>query len=374
MQVRERPRRHRGRRTAIGVAALVGILTTTAACADTADESSQPAGSARATPSHRPSGSAAPSPTPSPPPDADTIIRTGHLYSYAPGVAGSVLTVWQTCTDDEVRVCHSAWQVQAAGGTHRGLVAGDSPGAYTAGDAFVVKAWNSRGAVVATDGTVTPLVEGAPRPVTSGDALLSGRKGLLVVDPRTARTWPLPRENGVDRWDRGTVAEDGTAWASAAVGGQVWLGWNRGGSWRHHVMLADQPRSLPGYVAVAGDHVASISGYDGATILPVADLAVTTDGGATWRDLHQRDLPFTYVDAMAATSGGTLYVVTAGAEHLFRSTGTTWTRFTEVPNPHRLDVLVPAGDRVLAQGGTYDNPELFALDDSGHATPVPLTR
>jgi photosystem II stability/assembly factor-like uncharacterized protein len=231
--------------------------------------------------------------------------------------------------------------------------------------------------VVATDGTMTPLVDGAPRPVRSGDALLYSRRGLLVVDPRAARTWPLSRDNGVDRWDTGMVAGDGTTWASAAVDGQVWLGWNRGGSWRHHVMPADQPPSLPGYIAVAGDHVVSISGYDGATILPVADFAVTTDGGTTWRDLHRHDLPFTYVDAMAATDGGTLYLVTEdghGGRGLLRTTDRTWTRFTETPNPHHLAVLVPAGDHVLAQGGSYDAPALFALDDSGRSTAVPLTR
>jgi hypothetical protein len=382
MQVRERPRHHRRRRTAIGVAALLSVLAglTAAACSDTRGSggSAQPVRSAPATPSPRPSGSAAPSPTPSPAPDADTIIRSGHLYSYASGAAGSVLTVWQTCTDDEPSVCHAAWQVQAATGTHRGLLPGDSPSAYAAGDAFVVKAWNSKGVLVTAQGAVRQLVDGKPGEVTPDDALVPGRHGLYVADPRTATLWPLPRPAGAGGFGSVVVAPDATTWASMSVGGEVWLAWTSGGTWQHHVMPADEPHDdLPAYVAVAGDHVAGVSGYDGATILPVADLAVTADGGKTWRDLHQRDLPFTYVDAMAATAGGTLYVVTEdghGGRGFFRTTDRTWTRFAELPNPHHLEVLEPAGDHVLAQGGSYEDPALFLLDDRGHSTPVPLAR
>jgi len=326
-------------------------------------------------PTPAPSGSAAPTPSPDPAPDADTIVRTGHLVSYAPGAAG-VLTVWQTCSEGEPSVCHAAWQLQTSHDTHRELAPGEAPSAHAAGNGFVLTAWNRRGSVIAND-RVTALVDGTAGPVTSADALVPTRRGLVVVDPRTARSWPLTREAGVDRWDIGMIAEDGTTWASAVVGGDVWLGWNRGGSWRHHVMPADQSPSLPGYIAVAGTHVASVSGFDGATILPVADLAVTSDGGSTWRDLHQRDLPFRYVDAMAATTGGTLYVLTEdghGGRGLFRSTDTSWTRFAEMPNPDHLEALVPSGDHVLAQGGSSDAPALFALDDAGHSTPVALSR
>lgn len=372
-----RAKRRRRRGVLSAAATTLGVLALVATGAALAGHDRDAAPPVVEPSTQVPSGSAGPSRTPDPAPDADIIVRTGHLVSYAPGADGALLTVWQTCTSDELQVCHAAWQVQTADGVRRGLAPGDGPSAISAGGAFVLKDWNRSGTVIAADGTVTALLDGSPRPVTSGDALLYGRKGLLVVDARTARTWPLSRDQGVDRWVTGTVAEDGTAWATAAVGGEVWLGWNRGGSWRHHVMPADQPRSLPGYLAVAGDHVASVSGYDGATILPVADFAVTTDGGSTWHDLHQRDLPFTFVDAVAATAGGTLYVITEdghGGRGFFRTTDRTWTHFAEVPNPHHLDVLVPAGDRVLAQGGSDDSPALFALDDSGRATPVPLTR
>jgi hypothetical protein len=80
---------------------------------------------------------------------------------------------------------------------------------------------------------------------------------------------------------------------------------------------------------------------------------------------------------LAATSGGTLYVIGEdghGGVDLFRTTDATWTRFVVVPNPERISALQPAGAGVLAQGGSYDDPALFTLDDAGHATPLPLTR
>jgi hypothetical protein len=311
--------------------------------------------------------------------DAAGVILGGGLVSYAAGPDGSVLTVWKACGEADGSTCRSAWQLQTDHDTYQGLAQGDTPVAHSAGDAFVVKAWNSKGVVVAADGTVRPLSAGEPGELTPDDALVPGRNGLLVADARTATTWPLPRPAGVERWTQPVVSTDGTIWGSTLVGDQVQVWWTGDATatsgWQHRSLPGDQPGSdLPGYTAVAGQHVATMSGSDGATILPVVDFAVTTDGGATWRDLRRGDVPFDSVDAMAATSGGTLYVVTAGGEHLFRTTDDTWTRFVEMPNPDHIDALVPAGDRVLAQGGSYDSPVLLELDTEGHATKVPLAR
>ena len=230
--------------------------------------------------------------------------------------------------------------------------------------------------VVGADGVVRPVVDGVPRPARAGDVVVSAENRLLLVDPRTGQSWPLPPAQGVDRWHQGLVSPDGTLWATALVGGQVWLAWSTdGASWQHHAMPGDRVgNDIPGYLAAGGDHVASVSGSDGATVLPVVDFAVTTDDGRTWTDLDRQDVPFDTVDAMAATSGGTLYVVTAGGEHLFRSTDDTWRHFTELPNPDHVDVLVPAGDRVLARGGSWDAPVLHSYDSSGDATTVTVTR
>jgi hypothetical protein len=382
-QVVGRARQQRRRRVvaAATVTAAAVVAVVVGAALGTGDQQSTPTPSKPSVspvPPPDPSGSSAPTTAPDAAVDPDTIIRTGHLASFAAGPGGSLLTVWQACTEGELLVCHAAWQLDTPHGMHRGLASGDSPVVHAAGNAFVVKAWNRTGIVVSADGSVRSVVDSGPGANTRDSALVYGRSGLLVVDGRTARAWPLPRIDGLERWNTGVITSDGTTWTTGTVDGAVWVAWLTGNTWQHHVMPAPQGTGqLPGYVAAAGDHVASVSGYDGATILPVADLAVTTDAGQTWTDLHQSDLPFTYVDAIAATPGGTLYVLTEdghGGRGLFRSIDRTWTRFAQVPDAHHLEVLEPAADGVLAQGGTNNDPELFTLDDAGRATPVPIAR
>lgn len=370
-------RAHRRRRrqvltTATAVAAVV-VVVATGAVLTVGDRSTAPA---PMDPSPSPSGSAAPSPAPDPAPDVDTIVRDGTLYSVAAGEDDALLTVWQLCDDGEAADCVSAWQLESASGVRRGRAPGDGPVVHGGADGYVVKAWNRKGIVVGADGSVRPVVDGDARPARAGDVVVSADNRLLLVEPRTGESWPLPPAQGVDRWDQGVVGPDGTLWATALRGNEVWLAWSTdGASWQHHVMPGDRPgNDLPGYVAAAGEHVASVSGSDGATIFPVVDFAVTSDGGRTWTDLGRQDLPFGTVDAMAATSDGTLYVATAGGEQLFRSTDDTWRRFAEMPNPDRVDVLVPAGDHVLARGGSRDAPALLSYDADGQVTPIPLSR
>jgi hypothetical protein len=373
-QVVGRARRQRRRRvatvgavtvTAVGVAAVAAL--TTMGDRSSAPQPVKPSPTATASPSPEPSG-----------PSAVDIIRTGRLLSYAGGPGASLFTVWQACAASDETDCDNAWQLQTSNGVHQGLVGGDSPSVQVADGAFLVSSWDRRGVLVDDQGSTRTITKVASSTVSTGDVFIGG-KSLQVVDPGTGTFWPLGTAPDQGTWTQAAVAADGAMWAMSFRGNNLPIIWGRGGAagsgWRQHVLAStDAHDSLPGYLAVAGGHVAALSGYDGATVLPVADLAVTADGGRTWTDLHQSDLPFKYVDAMAATSGGTLYVVTPGGEHLYRSSDASWTRFTEVPNPTRADSLVAAGDHVLARGGTVDAPVLVALDDVGHAKPVPITR
>jgi len=316
------------------------------------------------------------------PADPRTVISEGHMDAYAGTANGAVLTLWRSCVDPDTNEhCSVAWQLNKGLATSVGLAdeAGDRPNAYAAGDSFVIWSEDRIGFLVDLDGRTHEL-----KPATAGgepaadQVVVTRGNGLVVVDPASATFWALPAAPGVAQNAQAVISGNGTTWAIATAEHQeTWIAWRPDSTslWQHHAMPADHPGStLPGYLAVSDEHVAAVSGADGATILPIVDFAVTIDGGRTWTDLRQADLPFTTVDAMAATTGGTLYVVTAGGEHLYRSSDSSWTHFKELPNPDRVDVLVSAGDRVVAKGGTYKKPTLIEYDDAGNATDLIASR
>ncbi|MGY2873895.1 hypothetical protein ACVW00_001085 [Marmoricola sp. URHA0025 HA25] len=365
--------RRRRRRTVLGTAA--GTAAVVAAVAGGALFGNGETGSAPqpAKPSPSAGRTAAPAAA-----DAARIVGTGGLLSYAGGADGSLLTVWRACSAAGETDCDSAWQLQVGGHVTQGLVKEDNPSVQAGTGGFVIGSWHRLGIVVDEQGQVRQIQRVGSGTVAPGDVFVQVRQALLV-DPRTATAWQLATTPDLGNWVQASVAGDGSIWAMRERGHDLPMVWSKtlspASPWKQHLMTStDTHDSLPGYLATSGDHVAALSGFDGATVLPVADLAVTADGGATWTDLHQSDLPFRYVDSMAATSGGTLYVVTPAGEHLYRSTDASWTRFTEVPNPTRADTLVAAGDRVLARGGTFEDPVLVALDSAGHSTPVPVAR
>ncbi|RNM17184.1 hypothetical protein [Nocardioides pocheonensis] len=369
---RAKRRRRRGALgAAAGTAAVVAVVVAGVSLV-TGDQDAEPR-PAKPTVSHR-SGTATPAAV-----DPGTVVRTGGLLSYAAGPDGSLLTVWKACPTEDESACDLAWQLEAGGDIHRGLLSGDLSSASAGAAGFVVASWRHRGVVIDLHGRSRPIVPAASGKVRPGDVFIRDGKDLVLVDPRTATSWALPTEPDRGAWVQASVADDGSIWAMTTRGHDLPMLWSKEPSaqspWRQHLMQSSDPHdALPGYLATSGRHVAALTGYDGATVLPVADLAVTSDGGQTWVDLHQSDLPFQYVDSMAATSGGTLYVVTPAGEHLYRSTDDSWTRFAEVPNPAAVGTLVPAGDHVLARGGSFEAPTLVALDDAGQATPVPLAR
>jgi hypothetical protein len=373
-----RPRRRRTlARIAVGAVTLAGAVATAAALIP---------GDRDAAPSPgRPSvGGATPSPSPTPGPEpardeqqrASAVVRDGRLVSYAVNARGSLMTVWQSCRSwTEESACRTAWQLQSHAGVHRGLVRGNFAGAHAAGDYVAVTSWNRRGVVVDDDGRSRPLRAVRSGEVVVGDALVRLGKSLGVVDPVAATYWPLPAD-GPDGWVDGAITADGTVWATSAHPApiDVRLSWLAPGAttptWLHHTFSTTFHDGVsPGPLAVAKEHAAAPSMHDGVDVATYGRFAVTVDGGATWSDLRPSDLPFDNVDAMAATSGGTLYVASLddhGHDRLFRSTDSSWTRFSEVRGAPEVSQLVQAGDQVVARGGTLDQAEIYRLDDAGH--------
>jgi hypothetical protein len=309
---------------------------------------------------------------------AGQVVHDGRLVSYAVNGHGSLLTVWQRCGSwEEASDCRTAWQLQGRVGTERGLVRGNFAGADAAGDFVVVTSWRRPGVLVDDRGRTRPLRDVASGTLAAADALVRLGKSLGVVDPVTAESWPLPAPVGVDGWVEGAIAPDGTVWATASVPAppiDVRVSWLPPGTthWQHHTISTSfEDGPAPGPLAVSRDRVATASMHDGVDVATYGVFAVTTDAGATWSDLRPHDLPFDNVDAMAATSSGTLFVASQGrhgADRVFRSTDGTWRHFARVPEAAGAFDLVAAGDRVVARRGTPNRPELLTLDDAGQVT------
>ncbi len=323
--------------------------------------------------------SSAPAPTPAPTPagapTAVDVVRHGALTGVAADDAGDVMSVWQWCRHASSR-CWHAWRLVPAGGgaLTGGLDRGLAPTAYAAAGAFVLRRWDRHGEVVAPDGSSTPLTDVPAGSPAAGDVVVRTRQGLAVADPETSSEWPIPHPRGVDGWAEGTISSTGTAWllAHGAGPGAVELYRTTDGrDWTRTVVSDDRAGGdVPGRVVSSGDRVAVLATYDGATVAPVGTLAVTTDGGAHWRRLGRRNLPFDTVDELAATRDGTLFVSSAEGEHLFRSADDTWTRFVPVRRGDRVSHLTPLSHGLLAAQGTYRHWRAVTFDDRGQRSPA----
>lgn len=368
-------RRRRNNLVAVAAATLAVVaVVTTGAVATLGDGQASPAPMEPP----GPSDTAAPqTPDPATTADATRIARDGRLVSHA-AVGRSLLTVWELCGRGAARNrCRYAWQLQSRSGIHRGLAPG-SMGGHAAGEAFVLPSWDGPGILVDLDGRTRTLHQTAPGPAGPGDALVRLPQGYGLVDPASAEYWALPGTAGVEGWGDAAMAPDGTVWATTSPPSPttlVQVSWLVPGttSWQHHT-ISPSPSSAGGFstgpVAVAGDHVAALAMHEGVDVVRFGTFALTTDGGASWSELSAADLPFDTVDAMAATSGGTLYVASSdrtGEDRLFRSTDTTWRHFAEVPDARGSYRLVAAGPQVVAVRGTPDRSEVLTLDDAGHA-------
>jgi len=299
---------------------------------------------------------------------AAQIVRQGSLETWAAG-DGRVLTVWRACVRDGTH-CRFAWHL----GSTNGLTgSGDrGPDVVAAEGGFVLTAGTATGLLVRDDGTAARLVPVDSLASTAGDVVVRSDRGPRLVDPRTARSGRLTPPAGSDGLAGATATPDGTVWALPAWSGpgRVEVARLRDGTWRSHPV--DDPSStaeVPAFLAVAGDRVAALSSYDGATVAPVGVLAVSTDDGSTWTHLARGDVPFAAVDSMAATDDGVLVVAEPDGT-VWRSTDATWRSFARVTGAGRVGGLVPAGAGVLGRAaGATDR--LVLVDGAGTARPVP---
>jgi hypothetical protein len=315
-------------------------------------------------------------PEPVHPGPVETIIRTGTLNSYAGLADGSTLTIWEHCRANKTH-CRSAWLLRHGSSMHSGLIKGRDPAAYAAGDRFVVSSWARLGFVVSTDGSTRPLSRGSFD--FTPDAFVQGRSGVLAVDTGTGRAAPLPHPSNVDGVAEATLAGDGSVLALPLLAGPGKVSLARLDN--DHWSTTPVPSGdLPGILAVSGGHAAALISSDGATVLPVETLAVSTDDGKHWTMLGKADVPFKEVDSMAAV-GDVLFVATPTGL-LYRSTGSDWTHFTRVDTP-TVTGLVPAGTRVLGQltdiGGTSGfqqtpTDQLVSYDSQGKHQLLPDQR
>ena len=346
-----RSRRRRRLRAGAAVVVLVAVAGGTAVLTRTGPDAAPP-------PATRPTARHS----------AAQVVREGTLQGWAAG-DGRVLTVWGACGPDGTR-CRFAWHLASANGLLRPV--GRVPDVVAADGGFVLTAGTASGLLVRDDATTARLVPEGGRGAAAGDVVVPSDRGPRLVDPRTAGSRRLAPPAGAEGLSVATTAPDGTVWALPAWSGpgRVEVAWLRDGTWRSHpVDDSSSTTEVPGFLAVAGERVAALSSYDGATVAPIGVLAVSTDDGGTWTHLTRRDVPFGTVDSMAATDDGVLFVAEPGGT-LWRSTDGTWTTFARVTGAGRVGGLVPAGADVLGRAaGTTDRLVLVAGD--GTARPVP---
>ena len=205
-------------------------------------------------------------------------------------------------------------------------------------------------------------------------ASTDSRRAVVLSATRS----PVSRPNGVRRWQTVTTDGAGGLWAFAFGDGtpgpmDVWHSPD-GTAWSSsRIQLPLSDTAFPAYLEADGTHAAALAGYDGATLLPVAALAVTADAGRGWAILGADDVPFTFVDGMATAPDGSLYVLgetdrRGAVTALFRSTDDLWTTFAKVDLPGGLQPssITRTADGVVVDGGSG----YVVLGDGGTAGPV----
>lgn len=312
-------------------------------------------------------------PTPDARFEAEQIIAEGTLVSFAGTDSGSLLTVWETCESQFETDCGHAWrlgtgpQPQATGMVGRGDVHVD---VFASGDGFLLTPPTGQhtGTLIAQDGTASrqsmDCADGAWS-IPTEPGRLAWTEGLSYVDTVTGTICPTSRLGGRPL-AQGVFTADGTLWAlvdNETGPDTLTIGRFDGVEWQYHDFAA-QSGSWTSVIAAAGSIVVVLQANPEPSPRPdqLVGFAVTTDGGATWseildRDVLERDLPFsTYTDpdpdawfsgyTSMAFAGPVLYVAD-GRGDLWRSTDLS--TFNPVDVEGAVSDLKSAGDAVIAR-------------------------
>ncbi len=342
-------------------------------------------------------------PTPSPRLEAEQIIAEGRLESFAASESGTLLTLWGTCDFLETD-CGYAWRL-GEGSQPRATGVIDPGGAgvtapIASGDGFILTParGGDLGIRIAKDGTASPLsmaCRGAGWSTPTGPGRLIWVAGLQFADTVAGTICPTSRLGGPSL-AKGVFTPDGALWAlvdNETDPDALTIGRYDGAQWRYHD-LAPRGGSWTSVIAAAGSNVVVLQAAPEPSPQQLVGLSVTTDAGATWsevvdRDVLERDLPFfayrspdsqawfSGYTSMAFAGSAVLYVADLRGD-LWRSTD--FTTFDQVSVPGGVRDLTSAGDAVIARidnEGTCRYPAVCQLNDlvriSADGSVEPLT-
>lgn len=317
-------------------------------------------------------------PTPTEDPDATRvaqIVARGRAYDFAVDARGDRLTMWARGTRD------AAWQLTSSEGSFSGLVHADSPDVAAASKGFLIRVPAGDPVLVNLDGSTTTLHQAGRSAPQPGDLEMARGRALGLADPAAGTWWRLPLPRHAAGLRIGTVADDGTVWAtvSPAGGHGAEVAWTRDGlTWHTHALDREKTdRSDPDAVAGSSiatygtprDHVSRVAAYStgAGPIEPLRIWAVSQDGGASWTALSPASLPFSDVLDTAVTPDGVLFVMSHD-DGLWRSTDDSWTRFARVPVPDGLVQIERGPYGVVGRFGPARYSILRSIDDDGVVT------
>lgn len=361
-QLIRRGRRRRVQRNIVGVAAATAVAATVVlGVASVRDDlaGEPPTAPATDVPSPQPTRIPTSAPTASGATAQDIVDSPqARVDGFAMDGQGRQLALWRSCNADHTS-CRIAWALSDDGWRTRTvgrLSARSRPILHALTDGFVVQEWNSPGFIIGAEGEKRLLHPGdPPLPIQPGHVAAEDRFGPVVVDPKTTNEWSLLRPSEELEYGAAVIESDGTIWGEvfdspSPRGGPIQVVWSTdlGRTWSEQ-FLAVGPQVAPGLLTVSGDHVAAFASSAVATVRPVRQMIVTSDGGANWTRLDPATLPFTDISSLVSTASGRLFVSDV-AGTVWRSTDPSWTHFERLEGAPGTE-LGATGDTIYCFDG-----------------------